>query len=155
MSDTIKHSPWGKVQYCEEMYPGVFDVSTAGHGGIMVKNDIAAAILSPTAQKCGFKEKGYLNFEEDCQAAVVERELLDKGLWDVPPRYENKADYEEMINNSLKNHNPEYWQAREKSISEAVATHGKPEKTSLLTQLEEKSKEVKPHTSSKKDSIEL
>lgn len=157
MSETPKNSPWGKVQFCEELYPGVYDVSTAGHGGIMVKNNIVDSVLSPTAQKCGFKEKGYLNFEEDCQANVVERELIDKGLWEGSPRFESKADYEELIDNSLKQWNPEYWQAREKTINEATTAHGstdQPGKTSILAQLEEKSKEVKPSAAVKKDDLE-
>ncbi len=36
--------------------------------------DEAAAILSPAAKKCGFKDKGYLCYEEDAQESVVLRE---------------------------------------------------------------------------------
>ena len=50
----------------------------------------AAAILSPAAKKCGFKDKGYLCFEEDAQESVVLRELLDKKLWKVPDRIKDK-----------------------------------------------------------------
>lgn len=36
------HSPWGAVQTANELAPGIWDVSTAGHGGLM---------LSPRAQR--------------------------------------------------------------------------------------------------------
>ena len=32
-----KSSPWGEVQNCETLCPGVFLVSTASHGGTMVE----------------------------------------------------------------------------------------------------------------------
>lgn len=51
-----KSSPWGEVQSCETLCPGVFLVSTASHGGTMVANEVAA-VLSPAAKKCGFKDK--------------------------------------------------------------------------------------------------
>jgi len=77
-----KSSPWGEVQSCETLCPGVFLVSTASHGGTMVANEVAA-VLSPAAKKCGFKDKGYICYEEDAQESVVLRELLDKKLWNM------------------------------------------------------------------------
>lgn len=68
-------SPWGAVQTCDTLCPGVFLVSTASHGGTMVSNDVAA-FLSPAAKRCGFRRGGYLCFEEDTQEEVVLRELL-------------------------------------------------------------------------------
>ena len=41
-------------------------------------------LLSPEARKCGFREGGYLWFEEDCCEQVVLRELMDKKLWTPP-----------------------------------------------------------------------
>lgn len=76
-------SPWGAVQTCDTLCPGVFLVSTASHGGTMVSNDVAA-FLSPAAKRCGFRRGGYLCFEEDTQEEVVLRELLDKKLWRSP-----------------------------------------------------------------------
>ena len=78
-------SPWGAVQTCDTLCPGVFLVSTASHGGTMVSNDVAA-FLSPAAKRCGFRRGGYLCFEEDTQEEVVLRELLDKKLWKIPER---------------------------------------------------------------------
>lgn len=104
-------SPWGRVQVCDILCPGVFLVSTASHGGTMVSKEVAA-FLSPAAKKCGFRQGGYLCFEEDTQEEVVFRELLDKRLWKIPDRIRNKEAYEENINQSLREHNPAYWRAR-------------------------------------------
>lgn len=104
-------SPWGDVQTCDVLCPGVFLVSTASHGGTLVSKEVTA-MLSPAARKCGFKQGGYLCFEEDSQEAVVMRELLDKKLWSIPERIKDKAAFEENINKSLREHNPDYWRAR-------------------------------------------
>ena len=78
-------SPWGEVETCDVLCPGVFLVSTASHGGTLVSNEVSA-MLSPAAQKCGFRHGGYLCFEEDSQESIVLRELLDTKLWAVPAR---------------------------------------------------------------------
>ena len=43
-------SPWGLVVRCDTLCPGVYSVSTAGHGGIMAQIDAARQLLSPEAQ---------------------------------------------------------------------------------------------------------
>ena len=98
-------SPWGAVQTCDTLCPGVFLVSTASYGGTMVSNDVAA-FLSPAAKRCGFRRGGYLCFEEDTQEEVVLRELLDKKLWKIPERIKDKAAFEENINRSIKRYTP-------------------------------------------------
>ena len=108
-----KSSPWGEVQNCETLCPGVFLVSTASHGGTMVANEVAA-VLSPAAKKCGFKDKGYICYEEDAQESVVLRELLDKKLWKIPDRIKDKGQFEEKLNQSIRQYHPEYWRARQK-----------------------------------------
>lgn len=35
------YSPWGNIQECETLCPGVYSVSTPGHGGIMVRRELA------------------------------------------------------------------------------------------------------------------
>ena len=105
-------SPWGEVQTCDILCPGVFLVSTASHGGTMVAKDMTSA-LSPAARKCGFRQGGYLCFEEDSQESVVLRELLDKKLWDIPDRIKDRDAFEENINKSLREYNPDYWRARQ------------------------------------------
>ena len=86
--------------------------STPGHGGIMVESQ-AVFYLSAAARKCGFREGGYLCFEEDSQENVVLRELLDKKLWKIPERISNPAAFEQALNEDLQQWNPEYWKARE------------------------------------------
>ena len=113
-------SPWGEVQSCEVLCPGVFLVSTAGHGGTMVANEVAA-VLSPAAKKCGFKDKGYICYEEDAQESVVLRELLDKKLWKIPDRIKDKERFEENLNQSIRQYNPEYWRARQSGRKAAEA----------------------------------
>ncbi len=120
-----KTSPWGDVQTYDMLSPGVFLVSTASHGGTLVSKEVSA-LLSPAAQKCGFKQDGYLCFEEDCQESVVMRELLDKKLWSVPDRIKNKEKFEENINKSIREYNPEYWRARQAGLDKALARQTTP-----------------------------
>lgn len=75
-----KHSPWGSIQDCKKMADGVFSVSTAGHGGIMVCRSIFSHQMSDLAKAQGIDEGGeYIGFEEDCAWAfpVLELNLLD------------------------------------------------------------------------------
>lgn len=118
MFNNPENSPWGKVQTCDILCPGVFLVSTASHGGTLVSKAVSA-MLSPAARKCGFRQGGYLCFEEDCQESVVLRELLDKKLWSVPNRIKDKAAFEENINKSIREYNPEYWRARQAGLEKA------------------------------------
>ncbi len=113
-----EQSPWGKVQTCDTLCPGVFLVSTASHGGTMIAKDMAAA-LSPAARKCGFKQGGYLCFEEDSQESVALRELLDKKLWAIPDRVKDKAAFEENINQSVREYHPDYWRVRQSGLEKA------------------------------------
>ncbi len=107
-------SPWGKVDRCKSICDGVYSVSTASHGGIMVALDVADSLLSNEAQECAFTEGSYLCFEEDCDAAVAIRELLDKGIYKAPfnENFKN-GKYSELINNSLQRWHPEYWKHHE------------------------------------------
>ena len=116
-------SPWGKVQTCDLLCPGVFLVSTASHGGTMVSKEVAA-FLSPAAKRCGFQRGGYLCFEEDTQEEVVLRELLDKKLWKIPERIKDKAAFEENINRALREHHPEYWRSRQQGLEREHARSG-------------------------------
>ena len=113
-------SPWGAVQTCDTLCHGVFLVSTASHGGTMVSKEVAA-FLSPAAKRCGFKRNGFVCFEEDSQESVVLRELLDKKLWQIPERIKDKAAFEEGINQSIRQYNPEYWRARQSGLEAAKA----------------------------------
>ena len=113
------YSPWGNIQECETLCTGVYSVSTPGHGGIMVRRELAEKIFRKEAMGCAFVKGGYLCFEEDCDAQVALRELMDKKMIQAPvnERFGPGA-YEAVINSSVQIHHPEYWQAREKAISE-------------------------------------
>ena len=109
-----EYSPWGEVQHQEELCSGVFSVSTASHGGIMVHRSVAKAVLSPAARKHCFRDGSYYCFEEDCDAPVAIRELLDKGLYTAPVNgYFKQGEYERVINRSLQEYHPDYWKDRE------------------------------------------
>ena len=125
MFNNPENSPWGKVQTCDALCPGVFLISTASHGGTLVSKEVSA-MLSSSARKCGFKQGGYLCFEEDCQENVVLRELLDKKLWNIPDRIRDKAAFEENINKSIREYNPEYWRARQTGLEKAPARQTAP-----------------------------
>ena len=89
-------------------------MATASHGGIMVHRSIARTVLSPAARKHGFPDGSYYCFEEDCDAPVAIRELLDKGLYTAPVNdYFKPGEYEKAIDRSLQEYHPDYWQARE------------------------------------------
>ena len=61
-----------------------------------------------------FSQRGYLCYEEDSQENVVLRELLDKKLWSVPARIKDTAAFEKNINQSIREHNPDYWRSRQR-----------------------------------------
>ncbi len=125
-----EYSIWGEIDHCYRINNGIYDVNTSSHGGIMVKSDIARNILSSNAQKYAYKEKGWYYYEEDCDAAVVLRELLDKGLFsDIDDYFDTNYNkdtsdifphYNNVINNSIKKLNSTYAEAREMAIFKAL-----------------------------------
>ena len=78
---TPSDSPWGEIQECKTLCPGAYSVSTEGHGGIMVSRKLAEKVFRKEAESCGFTEGAYLCFEEDCDAQVALRELMDKSCF--------------------------------------------------------------------------
>ena len=111
------YSPWGEIQHCEELCPGVYQVSTASHGGVMAKLSVASKLFSMAVRQYGFVEGGYLCFEEDCEAPVAIRELMDKGLWKAPVnQYYGPGEYEAAIDRSIQRYQPEYWAYRERKL---------------------------------------
>lgn len=107
------YSPWGEIQHCEELCPGVYQVSTASHGGVMAKLSVASKLFSMAVRQYSFVEGGYLCFEEDCEAPVAIRELMDKGLCKAPVnQYYGPGEYEAAIDRSIQRYQPEYWAYR-------------------------------------------
>ena len=110
-------SPWGEVQTYRYLSHGVFFVSTASHGGVIVLKEMADRYFTKEAQACCFPYGKYLCFEEDCDAPVAIRELLDKGIMKASVNeYYKRGEYEAAINDSLKQWHPQYWQAREQRL---------------------------------------
>lgn len=136
------YSPWDEVQACRTIAKGIYEVSTAGHGGVMISTGLAPYILSSEALEKGIQYAGYYCYEEDCDAAIPLRELYDKGILNQTNEYfthysvkserteayrgsvpfnaateEEKAKFFEWWNNviigSLKDWNKQYWQTHE------------------------------------------
>ena len=127
-------SPWDEVQQCETIEEGIYIVSTAGHGGIMIAEELAPYVLSPEALSEGMREGGYYCYEEDALQCIPLRELYDKGILNDEHRYfkayhvqseengripfssatdeEKKkfiAKWNNTVNESLAEWNKEYW----------------------------------------------
>lgn len=112
-----RYSPWGEIQARETLCPGAYSVSTAGHGGVMVRQELAEKEFRKEARECGFVEGVWLCYEADCDGPVALRELMDKKLYQAPVnRYFRPGEYEAVINRSLQTYHPEYWQAREQDL---------------------------------------
>lgn len=141
-----ENSIWGEVQGYFRINNGIFDVSTASHGGIMLKSDIARLVLSSEAQAVAQKEAGCYYFEEDCDYAVALRELLDKDLFDdidffFSRQYSKKTDeffteYSDRINKSVERYNSKYWDKREAAIYKALTPEEQAEKIGQLSFVE-------------------
>ena len=155
------YSAWGEVQNCTTIANGVYDVSTDGHGGVMVAAVLAPHILTPEALNIGFIENGYYCYEEDCDANVPFRELYDKGILNKdryfqeyrvkserPEAQNGYVHYKEATeqektnflnlwnkntNESLEHWHSEYWQAHEQAESrhKIVSEENESENTDL------------------------
>lgn len=64
-------SPWGKVQVKEEICPGIWSVSTAGHGGYKLDRKMNALVPKELRNPGGW-------YEEDCEWAKVVVSIPDK-----------------------------------------------------------------------------
>lgn len=120
-----EYSPWGEIQWAEPLCPGMDLISTASHGGVRVDRE-AAVLLSPAARKCGFRDAGFLWFEEDCQEPVVLRELLDKKLWTVPDRIKDPEQFAASLDRTIQTYNPEYWKYRQRAQARAAQKQDRP-----------------------------
>lgn len=88
-----RESPWDTVQDCTVIAPGIYSVSTAGHGGIMIDRTLAPHILSSEALSEGFVENGCYCYEEDAAESIPLRELYDKGILDRTNGYFTQLEY--------------------------------------------------------------
>lgn len=139
-----RSSPWDEVQSCTTIAEGIYSVSTAGHGGIMIRTNLAEKILSGEALANRTDLYGaYYCYEEDCDASIPLRELYDKGILQRDNAYfqhssvnlehtsniddyvpfgtltdEQKEqffkDWSKGVDESLQRWHPRYWEARER-----------------------------------------
>ncbi|ARQ95423.1 hypothetical protein [Bradyrhizobium phage BDU-MI-1] len=63
-SECPKSSPWGAIQDKRELAPGIWSVSTAGHGGIKLSRERNAGMPDYMRNEGGW-------YEEDCEWAKV------------------------------------------------------------------------------------
>lgn len=63
-------TPWGNSQHAYKICEGVYEVDTAGHGGIMIGKRVAEKLLSEHARAKGEVFGVWLCYEEDCDWAV-------------------------------------------------------------------------------------
>ena len=71
-------TPWGKADFKVRIAKGVYEVSTPGHGGILIGAAIAIDSLSAEALQVGERFGHFLAFEEDCAYAAV---YADRPEW--------------------------------------------------------------------------
>ena len=141
--DTPENSIWGDVQSSFRINNGIFEVSTASHGGIMIKSEIARILFSKEAQAVAQKENGWYYFEEDCDYAVAKRELLDKGLFEnidyyFSRQYNKKTDeffslYSNSLNESIQRWHSKYWDSREAALFNALSPEEQAEEIGQLS----------------------
>ena len=94
------YSPWGQIDYVDQIEPGLSWVSTPSHGGLRVSKAYAQKNLSIPARDAGIDYAGYLWYEEDCDWAIValERPRL-WGYFFKYSKYANQPDvwYDEIL----------------------------------------------------------
>jgi len=103
-------TPWGPSQDTWQLAPGIYAVSTASHGGILIGRKVARARLSLAAQAAGEPWGAWLAFEEDCDWAIPALEIpevADSGWYSGTP-----VELREYARGCVYRWNPEYAQAR-------------------------------------------
>ncbi|MDF2879967.1 MAG: hypothetical protein K0R54_524 [Clostridiaceae bacterium] len=101
----MSSSPWGIVQNSSQILRGVRNVSTAGHGGIMVSIPFANKHFSKEAIAEALVYGNYYCYEEDCGYAIPLYELKDK--WNEI--FGDKADkHEKTLLKTLSSYFPNY-----------------------------------------------
>ena len=139
----VLFSPWGMVQTSYTLCDGVYAVSTASHGGILVHRS-AEHLLSQEAQYLGTRYGVYLCYEEDCKAPIVIRELLDSGKIIVPVNDRlTDEEFNKEVNENIQRWNPEYWEAYEKRMAAPQEREGR---MMRINQSPEKFNEYKQNT---------
>ena len=138
-----KNSIWGEIDNAVRINNGIFQVTTASHGGIMIKSEIAKTVLSREAQKIAQKDNGWHFYEEDCAYAAAMREIVDKDLFSdinsyFSRQYNKKPDeflsqYNDVINTSLQRWFKSYWDKRETALFNTLSPEEQAVETGQLS----------------------
>ena len=138
-----KNCIWGQIDNAVRINNGIFEVSTASHGGIMIRSEVAKAILSREAQKIAQKEHDWYFYEEDCAYAVALREIVDKDLFSdinsyFSKQYNKTTDdflpkFNEAINLSLQRWFSSYWDKRETALYNTLSPEEQAEEIGQLS----------------------
>ncbi len=100
------NSSWEEIDYCEELYPGIYLVSTPSHGGTGGKGGRCAVKFD--GQKMRFSG-GRLPLvwggllRTGCTAWTV----LDKGLGQIPDRIKAPDAFKRSLNSMIEKYYPE------------------------------------------------
>ena len=94
-------TPWGEADHVEKLGEGVVQVGTPSHGGIGVDREVAAKRLTAAARAQATTQGGRYWFEEDCDWAIVAREM--------PEMFSER--HRELAVESLKRWNERYLEA--------------------------------------------
>lgn len=87
------NTPWGKSQNTETIMTSMYNVYTAGHGGMMIGKKFAESFLSAKALENGEQWGNFYCFEEDCAYALPYFELLTKEFPNMPALSHNFKKY--------------------------------------------------------------
>jgi len=98
-------SLWGEVQEKKKILPGIYWITTAGHGGLKVSGQ-AKELLSKKAQYLGTNHGGSLYYEEDCQYVIP---FVDnRKIYDAAIKVLGEFSME-SLETSMKTYYPEYF----------------------------------------------
>lgn len=105
-------TPWGTPQYTKELIPGVFLVSTAGHGGMVLSEERVGEIkaLFPNYKPC----ENFKYLEEDLDATLVILAWPDEfNEQDCYFAYCTAKSLENSYNQGLSRNGVNYWDTEE------------------------------------------
>lgn len=106
---------WGASQHRHKITQGVYEVDTAGHGGIMVRKEVAQQLLSKEALNVSDTWEGWICFEEDCDWAlfVYEQPVLYAACRAKQGRKETAEEWKQLARKTLEHWYPKYLAAVE------------------------------------------
>lgn len=115
-------SPWGTPDHADLVLPGVWLVTTPGHGGLMLETAAARRLLSPAARaEADTRSRGFLSFEEDCALplALVDCPELSEAYRQRYSRL-TKEEFDASITESCAHWNPVYMAARAQRVARSA-----------------------------------